>query len=268
MKNNGFLHKIKEFFIKGGNVALDLLYPENIKCIFCGVDIPDYDNKPYCDECEKKEIFNNSPNRCKFCDTPIYDESEICENCKNHHPVYQKACCPLLYKNEVRAAILKFKDDNAKYLAKPFAKLVCDRLEQENFSIDIILPVPSHKRTVKKRGYNQAQVLAEEIGKILNLPVKSDLIEKTKITKAQKSLDYAQRQSNLYKSFKAQNLDCLKDKNVLIVDDILTTGATVNAIARLIKKQAHNIYVACIARTNFEKHKHKFSFKSLFNKKS
>lgn len=251
MKNNGFFANLKKFFIKGGNLALDLLYPENFKCIFCGTDIPNFEAKPYCKECESKSLFNDGKNRCKYCDTPLFDESKICENCKRHHPVYSKAVCPLLYKDDVRSAILKFKDDNAKYLAEPFAKLICQRLQQENFSIDVIIPVPSHKKTIRRRGYNQSQVLAEEIGKILNLPVECELIEKVELTKAQKTLDYNQRQSNLFKSFKAQNLGSLKSKNVLIVDDILTTGATVNAIARLIKKQANNIYVACIARTSF-----------------
>ena len=242
---------LKKFFVKAGNASLNLLYPQNMKCMFCGKDIPDFEKQPFCDDCKKQEIFNNG-HRCKFCENPLHDESDVCENCKNNHNLFQKAFCPFLYNNLTRSPILKFKNDYGKYLTPTFAKYIVDDIKKANITIDLIIPVPLHKKKRKARGYNQAEVLANQLGKELNVPVDTTSILKIKQTKQQKKLDYKQRQSNLFSTFLLTTKTNIKDKNILIVDDIMTTCATVNAISALIKKYVNNIYVATIARRDLK----------------
>lgn len=247
MKDKIKFTKFKNYISKAKDYVLNLIFPKNIKCIFCGNDVPNFEEKPYCTQCEKQDIFNNGK-RCKICDLPLYDESDLCDNCKNKKYLFQKAFCPFIYKAGVKNAILKLKEDNAKYLAKPFANFMAQKIIEENITINLIIPVPSHPKTIRKRGYNQAEVLALELGNILQIPVESNAIIKSTYTRQQKKLNYKQRQKNLYDSFKLIDKQKLKDKNILIVDDILTTCATVNSIALLLKGIAKNIYVAAVAR--------------------
>lgn len=236
--------KFKEGMIKLKNAVLDALFPSDIKCIFCGRDIP---SGEICDYCNQEEIYNNK-NRCVICDTPLKEDNIICDHCKDKKKDrhFEKLTCPFIYDDYVRKAILQFKSDGAKYLAKPFAKYIAERLEVEQIEFDIIVPVPSHKDSVKKRGYNPAFVLAQELSKVANKPV-ADVLYKTHKTQNQKYLDYNERQSNLENSIVLLDKSTIKDKKILIVDDIITTGATIEACAKLLLK-AKSIYGCAIAR--------------------
>ncbi len=250
-------NKLKKFFLKSGNLSLDLLFPQDMKCIFCGRDIQDFEDKPYCKDCEKKGVLNNG-HRCRICDMPISDSREVCEYCSGNRETshyknkFDKAFCPFLYNDTTKGAVVRFKDDNAKYLTKTFAKYILQRISEENISIDVIIPVPSHPKTIRRRGYNQAELLANEIGKNLNVPVNTTSILKTVYSKQQKKLSFQERRKNIRKSLSFQNLGEFKDKNVLIVDDVLTTCATMNAIAEKLKPKTNNIYVATIARRDIK----------------
>lgn len=222
---------------------LDWLYPPKIKCIFCDNELTD--ENPICEECIK-EGYLNSGNRCIKCDLRIKEGNIICDNCKDFRPKFIKAVCPFVYKDRVRASILKFKSDGAKYLAQPFAKFMFERLLEENIDFDLIVPVPSHKDTIKARGYNQATLLAKEISLLSGKPCEEVLIKNIK-TKPQKSLKFKERHENLINSMTVTDANLIKDKTILLVDDILTTGATLNYCSELLSK-AKGVYVATIAR--------------------
>lgn len=240
-KNMSFLMKISSFIDK-------ILFPDDIKCIFCGRDIPSFYDKPYCDSCEKSLPFNNA-NRCLICDMPIKNEANVCDFCQNAKRYFKKAYCPLIYKNEVRSSILSYKFNNKRYLAKGFAVIISKYLHDLDF--DIITFVPMTKRKQKERSFNQAKHLANELGKILGKEVVSTL-DKIKDTDDQKKLDFKDRSKNLKDAFKIVNKEKFKNKKVLLVDDILTTCATVNACAELLAKHA-TVYVTAIARNVLER---------------
>lgn len=226
---------------------LDALYPDKIKCIFCKNDLKnDY---PICDECKNKDYFNKG-NRCQICDLRIKERNKICDHCKSNMPKFIKAVSPFVYANDVRKSIIKFKSDNAKYLAPPFAKFMYERIKECNINFDIIIPIPSHKDSIKKRGYNQAKVLADEISKLCHKPVMEILIKNVK-TKPQKTLNFKQRQENLRDSITLIDRKAVKDKNILLVDDILTTRATVNYCSELLS-MAKGVYVCTIARNELK----------------
>lgn len=238
------MSKIKEFFLKLKNRMVEGVFPSNYTCIFCDQDLPDGD---ICKNCEKKDIFNVG-NKCKICDTVIKEGNLICDHCKSHPKDFEKAYCAVKYNDHTRNSILKFKNDNARYLAPKFAKIMLDNLIKENADFDIIVPVPSHTKSIKKRGYNPAKLLADEIGKLSNKPV-CDVLVKTVHTKNQKYLNFQQRQTNLENSITLLDKKAVKGKKVLIVDDILTTGATMNACAKLMIK-AEKVIVSAFARRN------------------
>lgn len=241
---------LKQMIINLKNSIFDKLFPNNIKCILCGRDLNTENS--ICDYCMKEDIFNTG-NRCIFCDARIKDGNKICDHCKektktiaSRKRYFSKCFCPLNYKDKVRIAILKLKSDGAKYLAPHFAKLIYQRLQEEKLNFDIIVPVPSHPKTIKKRGYNPAEILAIELGKLYNKPVENILI-KNVLTPNQKFLDYNERQENLKDSITIQNNSILTNKTILLVDDVITTCATINTCASLMKK-AKKIYACSIAR--------------------
>lgn len=231
----------------------DLLFPENYKCIFCGTDIPDFENKPYCNECEKVLTFNNK-NRCIICDEPIDNEATVCDSCQKHKRYFKKAFCPFVYEGIVRSAILGYKDDNQRYKAKTFAKFIVDEIVKCNVKIDAITYIPLTIKKEKRRSFNQAKLLAEEIGKILNVEVIS-AFNKERDDKEQKFSSYRERQEKMKGLYTLNHVSFKKDQNVLIVDDIITTCATVNYCAGLISKKVENVYVCAIARNKLNNKK-------------
>ncbi len=240
------MKKISVYFKKFTDLILETLYPSKIKCIFCDKDVPK--GSYVCNNCLKEDFFNIGETRCMVCDKPILEGNIICDHCKmiKHH--YNKSTSPFIYKGNVRRAILKFKSDGAKYLAEPFARFMVERLLKEKIDFDIIIPVPSHPKSIKKRGYNPARLLADEISKLTHKPVK-DILCKVTLTQNQKYLNYKERQENLENSIILKDKSIIKNKNVLIVDDIITTGATIETCAKLLKG-ASNIYGCSVAKTD------------------
>lgn len=236
------------------NKLANLLFPEKIKCMFCGKDIPDFDNKPYCDECENTLPFNKD-NRCKICDLEIISNSKICDYCKHTHKTFDKARAPFKYEARVRKTVLKLKSDNAKYLAVPMAKLMVNSLDEDMKEIDFIIPVPMTDKSIKRRGYNQASLLANEIGKILNKPVRSDILIKVKDSNPQKELNFKDRQNNLKGVFSINNRKDIKSKNILLVDDVMTTSATANICSDLLKRHCNKVFVSVFARSMVKNNK-------------
>ena len=136
------------------------------------------------------------------------------------------------------------------YLAKHYAKYISYYLDEKQVEFDVIVPVPSHKSSIRKRGYNPALVLAQELSKITGKPYE-EVFYKTRKTKNQKNLDYTKRQDNLNNSIILLNKSAVNGKNVLIIDDIITTGATIEACAKLIHK-AKNVVGCAVARRSLK----------------
>ena len=198
-----FKQKIKVFFNKVG----DLVFPEDTSCIFCGREIP---SPCICDKCKENGSFNNSTT-CIICDTPIKEGNIICDFCKSKPKSFNKCLCPFIYDGDVRKSILKFKSDGAKYLAKYYAKFMYDKLKENKVEFDVIVPVPSHSKTIKMRGYNPAKVLSDEISKLCSIPV-VEALYKTAQTTNQKYLNFEERQNNLENSTTLLDKSAIKNK--------------------------------------------------------
>lgn len=146
---------------------LELLYPT--RCIFCG----EISKEGICPKCREKVGIIHEP-RCKKCGKPIrFQEQEYCYDCSRKNFHYEQGRSLWLHKASVKQSIYDFKYKNkraygeiyAREMVKEFADII------KLWEIDFIVPVPLHKKKLRKRGFNQAQILAEEIGKLTKIPV-------------------------------------------------------------------------------------------------
>ena len=173
---------------------------------------------------------------------------EFCRDCgeKKHYFVQGKSLW--IYEAEVKKSIYRFKYQNKREYAKGYAEEIAKQYGgwMQKKKIQAIVPIPLYKKKQKKRGYNQAQILAEELGRIWNLPVYTDLLVRIRDTKPQKMLSNTERKNNLKKAFKTTE-NIVQLKHILLVDDIYTTGSTLDAAAAvLLTAGAEEIYTCCI----------------------
>lgn len=242
---------MKNFFKKTYQTFLEVLFPSNYKCMFCGRDIDSENDIPYCEDCAHEMPFNRGK-RCKICDAAIGEDDEVCDHCKDYHKTFDRAYAPMIYEGRVKSLILKFKNDNGKYLAPKFAKVIYNYIKQENILFDLIVPVPLSEKSFKKRRYNQSALIAKELSTLTNVPCSETALLKFKETKHQKELGFSDRQRNLHGAFKVTNKKKVFGKNVLIVDDIITTCATVNECSKVLKKYCNKVFVVGFARSELK----------------
>lgn len=241
--------KLKEF----KNYLLKLIYPNHIKCIFCGDELNQNSYNDICENCLK--IIPYIHKSCEKCGNPIReDDVGVCESCKIVNYDFKKAQAVFEYKNLIVKAVHKFKYSDGKYLAKPFANLMATFYATENLFVDGVVFVPMYIKKEKERGYNQAKVLAQEFCKITKLKF-LDVLDKINNNKVQASLNFSERRKNVKDIFKVKpnSKDLIKNKTLLVIDDIFTTGATVNEICKtLTESGAGDCYVLTLAHTNFK----------------
>ena len=141
----------------------------------------------------------------------------------------------LLYEGKVKEAIHKIKYNNKREYLETFAELLARYGEKkiERWRPEVLVPIPMYPKKQKIRGYNQAEILAKLLGEYWDLPVDTEILQKRKDTGAQKELDRAERRKNLQEAFVAES--DRQYKRVLLVDDVYTTGSTVDAAASALK---------------------------------
>lgn len=202
-----------------------------------------------CADCAKKIVYIEEP-RCKKCGKPIrYEEKEYCYDCTKREFFYDQGRSIWLHKGPVRQSVYQFKYRNrriyAEFYAEEWMRLYGNKLKE--WDIDVIIPIPLHRKRRRKRGYNQAEVLAKKLGELSGIRVDTKSVVRTVNTRPQKELNHAQRRKNLREAF------CItrhwkQVKNVLLVDDIYTTGNTIDSVAgKLKEKGVHKVMFLTIS---------------------
>lgn len=211
--------------------CLGILYPQT--CCFCGKVCKDN----ICKECAKKITYIQEP-ICKKCGKPIrYEEKEYCGDCIGKELYYEQGRSVWLHTGKVRWSIYQFKYHNrriyGKFYAEELFRLYGSLIEK--WKIDVIIPVPLHRKRQRKRGYNQAEIVAKHLGKLTGICVDAKAVVRAYNTKPQKELSHRERKKNLKHAFRvAKHWE--KEKNVLLIDDIYTTGNTIDSVARVLKE--------------------------------
>ncbi len=174
---------------------------------------------------------------CIKCGMPLrmIEDGSICQECKDHkHHYFNRAIAVVKYEEDVKKLIYRFKYSGHTYLARTMGTMMAHKLMQEGIPIDIILPVPLYIGKEKERGFNQATLLSKYISKEANIPLELDVLIRIKNTKVMHTLNKRQRQENVRDAFKVTKEGVILNKHILLVDDIFTTGSTVNACSNLL----------------------------------
>lgn len=200
------------------------------------------------------------PYICGFCGI-ILSKGYVCEECYNtiqarqnliqiqKDVYYNKLICIYEYTGKVKEKIIQFKFYNKKYLYRTFSECICRKMEKINLEYDVIIPVPIHRKRYMQRGYNQSELLAMGISKICKVKIYRNLLVKNKDTLPQSSLNKDRRKTNVTGTYSINNKEVIKNKKILLVDDIYTTGATVNECSKILKESgAKEVIVLTLAK--------------------
>ncbi len=228
-----------------------LLFPSF--CQVCGRFLEGRGEKIVCSQCWERIILPPR-GRCARCGR-FYEQEKaehLCLDCQQHPPYFNLHRSAFPYEGVLREIILLFKFRGYSYLAKPLAGMAIRRLKEEASlweGLELLLPIPLHPRRTKQRGYNQAQLLAKIIGRELSLEDDSRVLQKVVNVPPQSSLAEKARRENVRNSFKVRSPDKVKDKVIGLVDDIYTTGATLNECSRMLSQAgAKEVRALTIAR--------------------
>lgn len=216
----------------GISIILDLLYPE--RCPLCN-QIRPYGESAVCGTCIKELKWVTAPG-CMKCGKTVENESEeYCRDCRTLPKSFKRGFPAFFYEGSIKTSLYDFKYKNQRNYAGFYSDSICRSYEGtiKRLGIDGIVPVPVHPHKKKKRGYNQAELLAGHLGRRLAIPVYPHYLIRCVDTGPQKELDDKARMKNLKNAFKiGQNK--IKLKKVLLVDDIYTSGATAEACTEIL----------------------------------
>ncbi len=217
------------------------LYPN--KCAGCKKIIPK--DKVWCDECKDALVYPKYSKHCRVC----FQQKEFC-TCKKHPKFYRSAVSAFEYKDSAKQAVVRMKkinkDKTFDFFAQEMANTVNKRFK--NVEFDAVLPVPMHSSKRRKRGFNQSEMLAHHLCEKLDVPLETNLLFQSKNTKSQHTLKYKQRLSNVKDAYKTKEIQT-DYKTLLLVDDVLTSGATLNECAKQLRiNGVQNVYCITAAK--------------------
>ncbi|MDZ8119046.1 ComF family protein [Pontiella agarivorans] len=229
---------------------LDMLYPRN--CIGCGVSAPET-FRFICWDCWSDASMVEPP-FCALCGDPVAGSVEhdfICYACSAEKPAFDAARSAVRYEGVAGEALRQLKYEHALHLVPDLAQILFNCLQAEfpGLEVDRIVPVPLFHVRRRERGYNQSGELARALGSLLRVKSSAGILRRIRPTATQTNLTAPQRLSNVRNAFETRREQQLAGKRILLVDDVMTTGATVNACAKALKKGgAASVHVLTVAR--------------------
>ena len=211
---------------------LDLVFPR--RCPICDKPVKPY-GELICRECAAVPQPVGEYACCK-CGKPVEPEEEYCSDCRAKKHVYYRGAAAFRYRS-VSGSLYRFKYEGRREYADyygPGMARALDRFTEETGGghvPQVLVPVPCSAQRIRKRGYNQAAVLAEKLSEIVRIPVDKEALKRSKDTKALRTMSASERQNNLKRAFHAYG-NSVRLKSIMLIDDIYTTGATVDACAQ------------------------------------
>jgi len=237
-------------FLNGIN---NLIFPAN--CLSCKKHCST--QKPsdvLCLSCQEAIQFNRTP-FCPKCSRSLGEKFDRvkCAVCAEHPPVFDFAWGSCLYDEHLRHLIHSFKYNQKTSLRRPFAQRMIKFIKTHNFDIaqfDYLMPIPLFPTRQRERGYNQSYLLAQLIGQHFDIPLSTKSLKRVHHTETQTRFTQKERWTNIHDAFRIKNSAEIDGKNILLLDDLLTTGATSSEAARTLKKSgAQTVGVLTLAIT-------------------
>lgn len=238
--------KIK--YEKYAEMGLNLFYPH--RCPICHQVLKRQKNL-ICQKCFRKLIPIGEP-KCKKCGRPVLEEKELCRDCETGKRYFDEGRGIYPYTQTMKKSVLLYKYDGRREYSRFFAAAMSEYGKKEllRWKPDLIIPIPLHEKKRKQRGFNQAALLGEQLGRYTGLYVSDRVLKKKLQTKSQKKLDAKGRKKNLKHAFAVE--EDVTGLRILLVDDVFTTGSTMDAAASSLKKAgASEVFflTLCIAVT-------------------
>jgi ComF family protein len=240
---------------------IDLIYPP--RCSICEKFLwknrakKDQKALLFCELCFHGFSEITSP-LCPICGRPFasdVDEDHLCENCLRKRPYYDAMRAPYLYEGGIMTAIHQFKYARKSHLAKSLGFLLSyfARKWLEKTDGILIMPVPLHPRKLRERNFNQSLLLARSAAHLLGAELDFLSLRRIKYTQPQTGLKSNERRKNVRGAFEVLNRNVVKGRSVLLVDDVTTTGSTLNECARTLRRAgARKVFCLTLARTSGE----------------
>lgn len=227
---------------------LDLIYPP--RCIVCNNIFEFGTQKFLCDEC-KNLITPINSKRCEKCSRPV-DFGNLCGICARTHEkvFFDKNFSLFIYDDIISDLIHRFKFKNHPAIGKGLSKIMANEINLDLPQIDYIIPVPIHKARKRDRGFNQSEILAKNLAQKFQIPLRTDLLKRIRNTKPQWLLDFHERKRNLIGAFSCKNVS---GKNIILLDDIFTTGTTINECSQMLKNAGANYILSLTLAITFKK---------------
>jgi len=230
----------------------DLVYPP--VCLACGDVLPGPERISFCEAC-RTVLLDSSP-VCERCGRSLSVKWSVegsCPRCFGRSFAFDRARSLGRYEDRMRELILRFKFQYETSLAAGFASVVESLSDAASFTPECIMPVPMHWVEKTRRGYNPAQLFAKALSRRFGVADAAAAVAKTRPTRPQTGLSRAQRSLNVKDAFAVKRRERVRAKRVLVVDDVLTTGATAHEVARVLKRAgAAGVAVLTLARTEVE----------------
>ena len=220
--------------------ALRLLFPTDIYCICCGNLINSGKKYSLCDACMAQLDWANK-NTCEKCGVKLKDGAvKFCKTCMQQNQSFDRAYTCMVYDEMAKNMLTQYKFKGKPYMAEPLADIMADKFVASGCAADLVTFVPMHPQKERKRGYNQAGLLALHFAEKSGLPLSCDILIRKGYKKAMNKLGAEERRDNIQGAYALSQdekcLELLKNKTVILIDDIYTTGTTANECARLLKE--------------------------------
>ena len=208
-------------------IALDLLFPQ--WCVGCGRE-----GNYICHSC-RQALSRILPPICPRCGKPQSD-GILCAACDGENPAIDGIRSPFVFEGVIRRAVHELKYRNIRALAVPMAELLHEYILENPMQGEVLVPVPLHRKRLRERGYNQSGLLAKQLSKLTGIPVIGDCLVRQQHTPPQaRTANIDERRQNVIDAFSCAN-GKLQGKKVILIDDVTTSGTTLNACAETLKK--------------------------------
>ena len=238
--------KLKEF-------VLNILSPP--RCIACNASMPANNYAMFCYNCSKNYHLNNGT-VCQICGKPIYENrDDTCANCKSEKIYYIKNISRYKYKGCIKTAIQNMKFKQREWISYKFGDALAKTVQAEysDIKFDLVIAVPMSALSELSRGFNQSFEIADIVAKSIHTPLRKNILLKNPGIKTQSGLNRKERAENVKNAFYVRNSKHIIDKTILLIDDVFTTGSTINACAKVLKKNgALAVYAATLSTVTDE----------------
>jgi len=236
---------------------IDIIYPP--RCVVCsrflwkGPLAKETPSRSFCPDCTA-DVHSIASPLCPVCGQPFSSEvmeDHLCEDCLTNRPFYEAAWAPFRYEGAILKGIHRLKYGSKSFLADALGPLLA-RFAEERLDRSgpvLIMPVPLHPKRLRERGFNQSLLLARHVSRALDIDLDFLSLRRVRYTLPQTRLARKERLQNVRGAFQLRDQNAVRGKSVVLVDDVVTTGNTLNECARILKKGgAQKVFGLSLAR--------------------